>query len=273
MIQKDSSTTVSSSNLLFDMVSKLAFFGLVFPGLIFFVGLFFVYTGIIRFSAKYTRGKVSANKTIKDYRGTDCVYHRLDIDCYVGGYVGWKRFFSSEDRLPFNLGGKLVHLGNTDIRIPPTRTIIGYLKRKKGFLAKALNTIVPAEFSTLRAKIFNYEAITSPNEPNYLPLDFIDGATTEVLIDSAAISKSIVPHAKKPLRITEYTIPPGSQVILGFTDAKENAVWPFILSTSANPNQIEHLAREKSYLTIFIGAILVLVSLAAYTVLLSHMLI
>lgn len=230
--------------------------GLIFPGSILLMGVYFIYKGASRLSASYLTGKVATRSPGKDLRGRPCVYDRLEVDYYAGGSSPWKRAYSQEQRLRFFLGKQQIDPGSTDMRLEP-RIVMGLMRRSKGILEKVADRI------TLPAK--QIKNMVPPKLARLIPGQepppeyFLDDETARLLQALGGFKNCIAPHAKKPLRIMERTLAPGASVCIAYTN---NANCPFLLTTR-NESETRNLAREKSYFTILMGLVLIVVSAAA----------
>lgn len=239
-----------------------SFSALVFPIIIFFVGIFFVSKGASRRSAAFSSGKVRAGKTFTSPRGRPCVYSKVTVDYYVGGPATWRRFYYNEQRLPFFLGNQEISIENADLRLQPTIST-GAIMRKKGIFEGFIDNI----YSQVdRAKALWPVPAVMVWVPHYEPAPkaFLDDKTSKALQGLDGFKKSVAPHIKKPLRVSEYAIYPGDVVCVAYNNPGQ----PFLVSDADEPEACD-MAREKSYLAIFVGLVFVVVSLAAFFIALS----
>ncbi|VVC04464.1 Uncharacterised protein [Candidatus Bilamarchaeum dharawalense] len=243
------------------MASPFAFFGLIFPILIFFTSLFFVYQGVIRFSAKFFSGIVKSKTLITDPYGVQCVYYKTDIESYCGGHQPWKRIYSDEKRSSFYVENQEVDLNSADIRLTPTKIVNGHIKRA-GLIQKAIETVS----TNLIGKIsFLSSKDSKTSDLSKLPVDEENSKLLEGLLKSKKIP---VQYMTKPFRITQYTLTPGESIYLSYIGSDGKLLHPFLL-TNFDESTTKTICKEKSYLTIFIGVLLLLLSFAAYYVILD----
>lgn len=252
MIQKGLSTTGSSSGLLFNMSSMLNIFTLFFPIFLFSISLFFLYHGITRLSASKLSGTVKSKSPAKDPRGNDCVYSRLEVDYYTGDHQQWKQLYSEEQRLGFFLNNYAINIDSADIRLKP-KVAIGYLNREKGFFENVFD-----DFSSKVSEKLNNAVRDVQFGVPIRPSQKLDNATMKILLNSPKLKKALTPHIRKQFRITEYLLAPGAKITIGVSG---NILRPFLLTDQGD---VAHIIREKSYLTIFIGCLFVLLSFTSF---------
>ncbi|MFH1785463.1 MAG: hypothetical protein ABH842_03460 [Candidatus Micrarchaeota archaeon] len=205
------------------------------------------------------------------HRGVPCVYHSILIDCFVGGDTPWKRIYSDDYRIPFYLGKTLVDPNSADIRIKPIRTTTGYIKREKGIIENFFDFAVPSTTSKIIQNIISYTPVALvPDSGAPDQTTVIDDATTKTLQQNPKMKKIIAQNIKKPLKITEYAFLPKTKICICVTETEKEKVHPFLI-TDENEENTKLIAKEKSYLTFFVGSILFIVSVVAYVLVIQSL--
>lgn len=263
MIQKGLYTTDSNLDLLFDMSTPFNILTLIFPAIMSFISIFFLYHGIKRLSASQLTGIVKSKNPGKDHRDNNCVYSRLEVDYFIGGYQEWKQLYSEEQRHQFSLDGNTINSDSADIRLKPNRVTLGHINYEKGGIEKF--------FDGITFQVSKNVDKTIKDSPLGTIADFsqkkiyIDEGTTKILLTIPKLKKAIVPHIRKQFRITEYIMAPGARVALGISGSHKAIIRPFLITDQKGEN-VTHLIREKSYMTIFIGAAFTLLSLGVFLI-------
>lgn len=263
MIQKGLYTTDSNLDLLFDMSTPFNILTLIFPAIMSFISIFFLYHGIKRLSASQLTGIVKSKTPGKDHRDNNCIYNRLEVDYFIGGHQEWKQLYSEEQRLQFSLNDTIINLDSTDIRLKPNRVTIGYINYEKGGIEKFFDGITFQVSKNVDKTIKDSPLGTIAD---FSQKNFIDEGTTKILLTIPKLKKTMVPHIRKQFRITEYILAPGTRVSLGISGSHNNVLLRPFLITDQKGENVTHLIREKSYMTIFIGAAFTLLSLGVFLI-------
>jgi hypothetical protein len=220
-------------------------------------------------ATKCASGKVKTDAPLKDYKGNKCVYSRVEVSFYHGTVESWKRAHSSEQRTNFYVGKTAISVHSIDIWIEPTKVISGYIKRDKSMVEQFIDYAGNANALRIAKTVASYVPfIPKPNSPIPQETITIDDETINALRKDPTIERLIKQNIQKPIEVKEYTISPGDTVFFAANAQDASTIHPFLL-TNTDEQTTNALIREKSLLTISIGAGLLLLSIASLFFVLS----
>jgi hypothetical protein len=246
---------------------------LFIPFILFLAGGYLLYRGIKRLVSvtKVFSGSVSVASPVKSHiTKQNCAYSKLLVEYYHGGHIPWQPIYTTEKKAQFSINGKTFDPKYADIRISNTKTSAGYIKHEAGFLAR-LGLVLKLPISTLRplAKSIHdtvylaHDACDLTNEVRQN--EFIDDSILLTVLEDKIIAAKIKPHLKKPLRISEYTIPEGKLIWVAIDSSLSEGdkalagtfEFPLIIS-DIDEQIVLSTIKEKMYLSLLLGSFLII---------------
>jgi hypothetical protein len=232
-------------------------FGLVFPVAAFAGGVYLVLRGMRRgSSAPDAAGPVSSSSPLLGPLGhAACAYYKIVVERYRPGHSPWEQVYATERSARFSVGRSEVSPDNADVRASAASVHTGYLKPGKGII------------SDLRANARHVRALADFTG-EVAPGEFLEDDVILSVLGLPGAAEKLKPHLGSALRVTEYALPIGAEACV-FQDPdlpKEKGAplqgsleYPLIVCDKASLSQAP-LLREKSMLSLALGAVLIAVS-------------
>jgi hypothetical protein len=234
------------------------FFGLILPAAAFAGGIYLVIRGLRRGQASPgVSGALSCQDAFDSHiTKRQCAYSKVVIERYRRGHDPWEVLYKLERSVPFRAGRSQVDPEHADFRISAPALFTGYLKPGKGILDELQTNI-----RHIRS-IADFTGEVAPNE-------FLDESAISAVLGLPGAADKLKTHMKSAFRISEYLLPVGAEVTvfqdpavpLGKAGPLHGTLeYPLIVSDQAALASAP-LVREKSVMSMFLGAILIIISL------------
>ncbi|MEW6722188.1 MAG: hypothetical protein AB1324_02920 [Candidatus Micrarchaeota archaeon] len=204
--------------------------------------------------------------------GRKCIYSKTVVEYYGGGPDPWKTACSAERRAPFSVGGRNVDPEGAEFHLSRPLVITGYARREKGMFEEFADSIAKSSTANIAKSVLTSITMT-PGEKEEVGDSMIDDSVMLALVRNPALKPRLLPHIKKALRITEYSLFEGAKVSLvgGMAGPSgrlaASAAAPLIVSDEGAGAAKSDMS-EKAFVSVALGAALIMVSIVLFALIL-----
>lgn len=262
MILKALSTTASNSGSPDYMLSLGSVVYLIFPLAALFSGTYLVLRGVNRLNStpKVFSGKTKCQGELRSLEGgIKCVYTKIVLEKYRGGYDPWKEIVVAENKIPFYVDDKLIIPDFADFYVTP--------HHNEGYVKRDLGTIEQFTKYLTRQRTANISTQTNLKE---VPL--LDENLVLAIRSDKTLNKAISKNIKSFFKLTEYYVPEGATIYLAGGKLNEHnlegTMEQRILVSDSDEKTPLIVERERAFMGISAGIFLFLVSAALFYVIL-----